>query len=72
MTTTFSDLAGKLSYQATPPSGAVAGDMYIDSTDDSLMIYDGSVWRGAVLDATSTSTSSSTSTTTTSTSTTTS
>lgn len=59
MTTTFSDLAGKLSYQATPPSGAVAGDMYIDSTDDSLMIYDGSVWRGAVLDATSTSTSSS-------------
>jgi len=72
MTTTFADLAGKAPRQATPPSGSTAGDLYIDSTNDALMAYDGSVWRGVALSTTTTSTSSSTSTTTTSTSTTTS
>lgn len=66
--THFSSIHGRVrtaTSVSAQPSATNAGEVWFDSTHNSLMVYDGSVWRGIAMTSTSTSTSSSTSTTTT-------
>jgi len=66
-TTTVTDLIGTFRTGASRPTnidaaGLKAGDVYINTTDKKIGIYDGSQWFEHVLTTTSTSTSTSTTT----------
>jgi hypothetical protein len=70
--THVTDLDGRFTRKATAPSDPVIGDMYYNTTDNSVYRWSGNNWLGVKMTGTTTSTSTSTTTTSTSTSTTTS
>lgn len=64
--THFSSLAGRVrtaTSVSAQPTGVNAGEVWFDSTHNTLMVYDGSAWRGIAMTSTSTSTTSTSTTT---------
>lgn len=57
--THFSKFYGAFPVQSTPPTDPEAGDPWVDSDTNQLMIYTGSIWVGTGVLTTSTSTSTS-------------
>ena len=64
MTSTVSNIEGRIRTETVVPANPVAGDMYYDTTNERLMRFNGTYWSGVLFTiSTSTSTTISTSTT---------